>query len=143
MSDGDGHTVEDATGSGRERERPAESGGERVLARLSALQRDSRRRLLATGGALVVGVVLATVHWAGLLVGGALVGLSQPTLRRALAAGLGFGVVVLGVTAVRLALAGTLEEVLATWPVVGVGVAIALVAGPVGALARGLFPDAR
>jgi hypothetical protein len=87
-------------------------------------------------------VVLGTFHWAGLLVGGALVGLCQPTLRRALVAGLGFGVVVLAVVTLRLALAGTLGEVLGTWPLVGIGIAVALVAGPVGALARGLFGDA-
>jgi len=97
---------------------------------------------MATAGALVLGTVLATFHWAGLLVGGALVGFSRPTLRRALVAGFGFGVLVLLVTAARFALAGTLGAVLATWPLVGVGVAIPLVAGPLGALARGLVRDA-
>jgi hypothetical protein len=113
-----------------------------AFSRLFALQREPRRRRLATAGALVFGVVLGTVHWAGLLVGGALVGLCQPTLGRALAAGLGFGVAVLAVTTLRFALVGTLGSVLGTWPLVGVGVAVALVAGPVGALVRGLFEDA-
>jgi len=116
--------------------------GDRVSSRLFALQRDPRRRGVATAGALLLGVVLGTFHWAGLLVGGALVGLCQPTLRRALATGLGYGVLVVAVVSLRLALAGTLDEVLGTWPLLGVGVAVALVAGPVGALARGLFGDA-
>jgi hypothetical protein len=146
MTDGDGGAVESESGS-TESARVSHEGGvgnERsdAISRLFALQRAPRRRGLATAGALVLGVVLGTVHWAGLLVGGALVGLCQPTLGRALVAGLGFGVVVLAVATLRFALAGTLGAVLGTWPLVGVGVAVALVAGPVGALARGLFADA-
>jgi len=138
MAEGDGTAAETVT----EPERPAGGPGDGPLPRLFALQRDARRRRMATAGALVLGTVLATFHWAGLLVGGALVGFSRPTLRRALVAGFGFGVLVLLVTAARFALAGTLGAVLATWPLVGVGVAIPLVAGPLGALARGLVRDA-
>jgi len=138
MTEGDGSVAGDVTDT----ERPVEQSSDGTLARLYDLQRDPRRRRLATAVALGLGLLLATVHWAGLLAGGALVGLSRPTLRRALAAGFGFGVLVLVVTAARFALAGTLGAVLATWPLVGVGVAIPLVAGPLGALARGLVRDA-
>jgi len=146
MVDGDGGAVESGTGSTESTGSGHGRGGGNeetsAFSRLFALQRDPRRRGLATAGALVFGVVLGTVHWAGLLFGGALVGLCQPTLGRALAAGVGFGVTVLAVATLRFALAGTLGAVLGTWPLVGVGVAVALVAGSVGALARGLFENA-
>lgn len=115
---------------------------QKALAGLYAAQCDPRRRRVLTVAALAVGLGFATLHWSGLLVGGALVGLAQPTLRRALLAGLGFGVAALVVAAVRFALAGTLAGVGGTWPLVAVGVAAALVAGPLGASARGLIPDA-
>lgn len=112
-----------------------------VLARLYAAQTTGRERWAIAVGATVVGLALAAVHWVGLLVGGALVGLCWPTLRRAVVAGLGFGVVVVAVAAARFALAGTLADVLATWPLVGVAVGMALAGGVLGATARGLLPD--
>jgi hypothetical protein len=145
MAEEDATTAEGngpVTGSATDPERggaPADG----PLARLNALQRSPRQRGLATAVALVFGVAAATVHWGGLLVGGALVGLVQPRLRRAVLGGLGYGLCVLGVAAARFALAGTLGEVTGTWPLSGVGVAIALVAGSLGGLARGLIPDAR
>jgi hypothetical protein len=122
-----------------EGERPAGSG---AIARLYATERNPRRRRGLLAVAIVTGVVLATVHWSGLLVGGALVGLTQPTLRRAVLAGLGFGVVVVGVAAAQFAVAGTLGGVVGTWPLVAIGAVVPLVAGPLGATARGLFADA-
>ncbi|MEF8851422.1 MAG: hypothetical protein V5A44_11775 [Haloarculaceae archaeon] len=114
----------------------------KALVGLYAVQCDPRRRRVLTAAALAAGLGFATLHWGGLLVGGALVGLAQPTLRRALLAGFGFGVAALVVAAVRFALAGTLAGVVGTWPLVAVGVAAALIAGPLGASARGLVPDA-
>jgi hypothetical protein len=114
-----------------------------LLGHLFATERDPRRRRALTGGGLAVGLLLATVHWVGLFLGGALVGLAQPTLRRAVLAGLGFGAATLVVAAVSVAAAGTLGGVLGTWPLVAVGAAVPLVAGPLGALTRGLVPDAR
>jgi len=110
--------------------------------RLYASQRDPRRRRGLAAAAVLVGLVLATVHWVGLFVGGALVGLSQPTLRRAVLAGLGFGAAALVVAAVGVVTAGTLGGVLGTWPLVAIGVAVPLLAGPLGATVRGLFADA-
>lgn len=51
---------------------------------------ENRRRLLLAG-AVVVGVAVSTVHWIGLAVGGALVGLLAQSTRRGLLAGAGFG----------------------------------------------------
>ena len=119
-----------------------ETGVSDPLGALYALQRTPRLRRVAAVVALLVGLGLATLHWGGLLVGGALVGLSMPTLRRALVAGLGFGLAGLVVAGARFALAGTLGAVLGAWPLVAVAVVAPLVAGPVGSLVRGLVPDA-
>lgn len=113
-----------------------------ALGRLYDAERDPRRRRTLTAVGLVVGLLLATVHWAGLFVGGALVGLAQPTLRRAVLAGLGFGVTAPVVAAVSVAVAGTLGGVLDTWPLVAIVVAVPLLTGPLGATVRGLFADA-
>jgi hypothetical protein len=112
------------------------------LARLYAVQRTPRDRWALTLLAAVVGLGLATVHWAGLLAGGALVGLAWPTLRRALLAGLGFAALALVVTATGFLLAGVFEKSLAMGQITYLAVAIPLVAGPLGASARGLLPDA-
>ena len=114
---------------------------ETTLQRLYGVQTDPTSRWRATVLAGAFGALLATVHWSGLLVGGALVGLAWPTLRRALVAGLGFGVAVVAVFALELALAGTLGAVLAMGVFGVVPAAVPLVAGPLGAALRGLFPD--
>jgi len=120
---------------------PRDDGANGTLDRLHAAQTAPRERWGLTLVATLVGLALAAVHWSGLLAGGALVGLCWPTFRRALVAGLAFGVVALVVAAARFALAGTLDDVLAAWPLVGLAVAIPLVAGPLGAGIRGLIPD--
>jgi hypothetical protein len=113
-----------------------------VRARLYDAQTSPRERWVLTVAATALGLALAAVHWSGVLAGGALVGFCWPTLRRALVAGLAFGVVVLLVVAVQFALAGSLDEYLAMGPLLAVSVAVPLVAGPLGAAARGLVPDA-
>jgi hypothetical protein len=127
-----------ATGDGESAEPPNAD----PLARLYRAQRTPRERRVLTVTAAAIGLALATVHWAGLFAGGALVGLARPTLRGALTAGLGFGVVALLAAAARFALAGTLGDVLGTGMLVGVGIAAALAGGILGGLVRGLFPDA-
>jgi len=99
-------------------------------------------RWALTAAAAAVGVGLATLHWSGLVAGGALVGLCWPSVRRAVVAGFGFGVLVLAVFAVRFVLSGTLDQYLAMGPLLAVSIVVPLVAGPLGATARGLVPDA-
>lgn len=113
-----------------------------VLAPVYDLQRDPRRRRIAMAGALLAGLALATVHWAGLFVGGALVGWTWPTLRRAVIGGLAFAVLALVAFALWLVVAGSLGDVLGTGQLLLVAVATPLVLGPLGALSRGLAPDA-
>lgn len=144
-SDGSGGSGDPRDSSGSSR-----SGGSigsigslaRVRDRLYAAQRTRRVRWGLAAVAAVVGVGLATLHWAGLLVGGALVGLSAPTFRRALVAGLGFAGLVLAVASVQFSVAGVLDEVLAMGQIVWVSVGTAVGLALVGASVRGLFPDA-
>lgn len=51
---------------------------------------ENRRGLLIVG-AVLLGLAASTVHWIGLAVGGALVGLVAQSTRRGLLAGAGFG----------------------------------------------------
>ena len=110
--------------------------------RVVDVQTTPSSRWALTAAAAAVGVGLATLHWSGLVAGGALVGLCWPSVRRAVVAGFGFGVLVLAVFAVRFALSGTLDQYLAMGPLLAVSTIVPLVAGPLGAAVRGLAPDA-
>lgn len=62
---------------------------------LTDLRSRRNRRLAALVAAALLGLVAASVHWIGLFVAGALVGLASRTLPRALVGGLAVGVLVL------------------------------------------------
>jgi len=103
-----------------------------------SLREDPARHWGALVLAVLVGLGLATLHWVGLVVGGALVGLLARSLRRALVGGLGFGALVVLVWAGSFALAGTLGSVIAMGQLSALGVAIGLLAPTLGSLARGV-----
>jgi hypothetical protein len=106
--------------------------------RCRLLREDATYHWVGLVTAIVVGLVLAAVHWVGLVAGGALVGLVASSLRRAVLAGVGFGVLaVLGWLAL-LAVAGSLGEVLATGRLVVLAVGMGIVAPAFGSLARGV-----
>ncbi|WP_336325874.1 hypothetical protein [Halovenus sp. HT40] len=88
--------------------------------------------------ATLAGLALASVHWIGLVAGGALVGVVAPNLKRALFAGLGFGITALLVWFGFLFVTGTLGKVLATGQFVWIAVAVGVVAPLVGSLLRGV-----
>ncbi len=100
---------------------------------------NDRRRLLAVGVAVVVGLALAWGHWLGLLVGGALVSLPTKNWKRGILAGLGFGVLVVVAFGGLLAFYGSFVPVLEMGQITLLAVAIPLVAGGIGGLARALF----
>jgi len=110
----------------------------RLAATLAAVRGGDRgRRLLVTAGTVALGAVLATGHWVGLVLGGALVGVCQRTLPRALLGGLLFGVVVLGafvLGAPRLAV----DELLALTPAVYVTAGAGLGLAALGSVTRGV-----
>ncbi|MFB6075017.1 MAG: hypothetical protein ABEJ89_08400 [Haloarculaceae archaeon] len=109
----------------------------RLDAWLAALRADDARRRGALVVALALGLGLAWLHWIGLIVAGALVGLTRRSLPRALLAGLGVGVLSL---AALIALTPGLApaELLALAPASYVTVAAAVLAPMWGALARGV-----
>jgi hypothetical protein len=109
----------------------------RVDDRMGTLREDDRQRRAALAGAVVVGLVAATLHWVGLFVAGALVGLTRRSLPRALLSGLLFGLLVLAVFFVVTPLVSP-DNLLVLAPLSYVTVGIGLF-GPVwGALVRGV-----
>lgn len=96
------------------------------------------RRAGLTVLAVVVGIALASVHWLGLVAGGALVALPQRSLPRGLLAGFLFGGVVLAVFLVDLSAAGAAGGFLRFGLLRDVAVAMGLGLPTFGALARGL-----
>ena len=109
---------------------------ERLDAWVEAVRANSTRRRAALAVGVVLGLVAATVHWVGLVAGGALVGLSQRSLSRALLAGLGFGLLVLGVFFVVTPVVP--GDLLVLAPLSSITVGLALVAPVWGALARAI-----
>ncbi len=119
----------------------AEEGGDtqgRRLPVLAAVRTGTRgRRLLVTAGAVAFGLVLATGHWVGLLLGGAFVGVLQRDLKRAVVGGLLFGLVALGafvLVAPRLEAGELLALTPAVYVTVGAGLGLPLL----GSLTRGV-----
>lgn len=96
-------------------------------------------RRWATNAGVLVGLVVATVHPIGLLVGGALTALPQRTLATGLLGGLGFGLLGLAVFGALLAVQGALGTALATGEILGVTVATALALPLLGSLVRGVL----
>ena len=93
---------------------------------------------LALVAGCAVGVFLATLHWSGLVIGGALVGLVAANLTRAVLSGIGFAVLALLVWATFLAEAGTLGAVVAMGELTGLAIVIAVGLSVLGSLVRGI-----
>ncbi|KPN31805.1 hypothetical protein SY89_02558 [Halolamina pelagica] len=108
------------------------------MSALAGLRADRERRLAATVAAVGLGLALATVHWSGLLLAGALIALPQRSLRRGVAAGVAMGGLVVAAFLAQLALAGTVGPTLAmgqpSWLALGIG----LLLPAFGSLARGV-----
>lgn len=63
--------------------------------RMRSLRENSTQRRLAVGIAVMVGLIATVWHWSGLVLGGALVGVTRKSLPRALVSGFAFGLLVL------------------------------------------------
>lgn len=107
---------------------------------LASIRTNSRRRWSVVVLGVLAGMLLAQFHWLGFVVGGALVALPQPSLGRGLVAGFGFGVVAWCWFVATIALQG--QTVLAVYTGMGevfaLSVAIPVVGGLLGSLARGV-----
>jgi hypothetical protein len=132
MSDGDG--VADAAVAADAEE---SDGADWTPAALADLRTNDAQRRAALVAAALVGVLAASVHWLGLVVAGALVGLVSEDLPRALAAGLAVGVLVLVVHVGASPVMGP-GEFVGLAPASYVGVGAALVAPLWGSLVRGV-----
>jgi hypothetical protein len=108
-------------------------------ARMHTLRETPTQRRLALGVAVVIGLPATIWHWFGLVLGGALVGLTRQSLRRALAAGFGFGCLVLTLFLATLQLSAgiTPTELGALAPLSTLSVGFTLLAPTWGALLRG------
>lgn len=95
-------------------------------------------RAVAFAGTGAVALALATLHPLGILLGATAWGLLAPTLRRGVAYGAAFSLVVLATFALSLSGSGGLASLLSAGPLAAAPVAIAVVLGVVGGLARGL-----
>lgn len=109
-----------------------------VVDRLASVRERRRTRWLGFAVAVVVGLAVASVHWAGLFLGGALAGLFARDLPRAVVAGVAFGLLAWAAFAAWLGVQGALGTYLETGQILAVSVAIPVGAGAVGALVRGL-----
>lgn len=107
-------------------------------ARLDDLRSEASRRRVVTVGAVLVGLVFTSVHWAGFLLGGALVALPQQSVRRGLLAALAFGVLGWLSFLTFLGNAGALTTYLVMGQVLAVSTVAPLVLALLGGLVRGL-----
>ncbi|MFH5798423.1 hypothetical protein [Haladaptatus sp. CMAA 1911] len=108
------------------------------MRRLDELRANPTYRIPAVVAGGAIGLGLAWTHWLGLLVGGALVSLPALTPKRGVLTGFGFGVLSLLVFSGLLALHGSLSPTLGMGRITALAVAIPLVFGTVGGLARTL-----
>jgi len=106
-------------------------------AALTAVRADRRKRAVALALAAVVGLGAAWLHWLGLFVAGALVGLVSRSLPRAVVWGLGVGSLAVALTVLAHPLMGAGEFVALTPPVY-VAVVVGLLAPVWGSLLRGV-----
>jgi hypothetical protein len=100
--------------------------------------RTGPRAELVTLIAFVLALPLGTVHWLGLVAGGALVGLTAASTRRALVLGVFLGLFVVFGFLGWLWLAGVLGKAIATGQLLGASVAVAFVFPILGSAIRGL-----
>lgn len=101
--------------------------------------RTGRHAETAFLAAVVVGLILTAVHWVGLLLGGALVGLFAPSVSRALLTGLFFAVAVVVTWLVYLLVVGDLGAYLGMGIITYLSLGVAFVLPVLAAIAaRGL-----
>jgi len=105
---------------------------------LAEIRSDRRARWAALVGGATVGLAAAWLHWYGFLLGGALVGLASKDLKRALAAGLGFGLLAWAVFAGLVAANGGLVRYAEMGRLLYLSVGIPVGLGLLGSLVRGV-----
>lgn len=110
--------------------------GDRLRDALDQARTQRRSHAAALAGAAALGLLFAWIHWLGLVLGGALVALVAPSLRRGAAYALGFGALVL--VAFAVSIGDSVLLVPEMRPIVYVTVASAIGLPLLGSLARGV-----
>lgn len=131
----DAGETDDETSTGPTLREQAQRTSERGRDLLVRARTHPRDRWLALAGVALLGLALAWLHWTGLVVAGALLGLVSRTVWRGMLASTGFGVLVLVIFAATLG--GAVGDVLAMTPAVYLTVAAALGLPVFGSLVRG------
>lgn len=106
--------------------------------RLAAIRQDDRQRATVVLAGILLGLGLGSLHWFGLVLGGAVVALPARSIPRGLGYGLGLGVLGLVVFAGLLVWHGALGPALTTGMVGGISVGIGLGLPLLGSLVRGV-----
>ena len=109
-----------------------------VRTALAEIRNDTRARWAALAAGAAVGLAAAWVHWYGLALGGALVGLASKDVKRGLVAGVGFGLLAWAVFAGLVASAGGLGAYLGTGRLLYLSVGIPVGLSALGSLVRGV-----
>ena len=129
-------TPDNARATQEDAETASSDAADRLRESLDLARTRRQPHAVALAGATALGLVLAWVHWLGLVLGGALVALVAPSIRRGVAYALAFGVLVLVAFAVAIGDAALLVPEMRPIVYVTVGAAIGL---PLfGSLARGI-----
>ncbi|WP_256390809.1 hypothetical protein [Natronoarchaeum rubrum] len=129
-------TPDNARATQEDAEAASGETGNRLHEALDQARMRRRSHAVALAGAAALGLVFAWLHWLGLVLGGALVALVAPSIRRGVAYALAFGVLVLVAFAVAIGDAALLVPEMRPIVYVTVGAAIGL---PLfGSLARGI-----
>lgn len=105
---------------------------------LTEVRADGRARFAAVLAGVALGLAVAWVHWSGLVLGGALVGLVSKNVKRGLLAGLAFGLFAWAVFAALIGSNGGLMAYLEMGRITAVSVAIPVVGSLLGSLVRGV-----
>ena len=105
---------------------------------LTEVRGDRRTRWAAVAAGVALGLAVACVHWLGVVLGGALVGLVSKTAARAVLAGLAFGLLSWAVFAALLAANGGAVEYAATGRLLYLSLGIPVGGALLGSLIRGV-----
>lgn len=127
---------EDPSARSHDAEAAPSDAGARLRDSLDQARTRRRSRAVALALAAALGLLFAWVHWLGLVLGGALVALVAPSLRRGVAYALGFGALVL--VAFAVSIGDSIMLVPEMQPIVYVTVAAAIGLPLFGSLARGI-----
>lgn len=105
---------------------------------LAAIRAERRTRLSAIVVGILVAVLLGSVHWLGLFVGGAIAGLAQRRITSGVVAGALVGLGSWFVFLATLHLDAAMLPALRAMPIVAVSFALAVGYGALGGLVRGV-----